>query len=246
MKMVLFMALKDIRDTVNINQLDTKTLYELQKILFELGYSLSVDGIYGEETRTVFNQFKADQRLTYPDFIGRSTIDKLLTLYKDNDIIEDEKKHPSQPNLARPNTVKDINWDDFNSPISRWFTVGEVFRYDILRKTKDLTIQNRILLLATELDKIRDDWGSGVGVTSWYRPSFVNRRVGGVSNSRHLSGDAVDIYPINGEINGFQSWLDKQWFGALGYGSLKGFIHLDMRNGKGWKRGGAKGVRWNY
>lgn len=240
------MALKDIRDTVNISELDTQTIYELQKILFELGYRITVDGFFGTETRTVFHQFKADQKLTYPDFIGKTTVDRLLALYEDNDIVEDEAKHPNQPTFVRPATVKDVKWDDFNAPVSRWFTVGEVFRYDQARKTKDVKIQTRILVLAKELDKVRDDWGSGIGVTSWYRPPFINRKVGGVSNSQHLSGDAVDIYPLNGEIIGFQSWLDKQWFGALGKGSARGFTHLDMRNGKGWKTGGNKGVRWSY
>jgi len=240
------MALKDIRDTTHISLLDTQTMYELQKVLFELGYRIAVDGVFGQETKTIFHQFKADQKLAYPDFIGKTTIDRLLTLYEDNDIVEDEAKHPNQPSFVRPSTVKDIKWDDFNSPVSRWFTVGEVFRYDQLRKTKDVKIQTRILAMAKELDKIRDDWGSGIGVTSWYRPPFINRKVGGVSNSQHLSGDAVDIYPLNGEIIGFQSWLDKQWFGALGYGSRRGFVHIDIRNGKGWKTGGNKGVRWNY
>ncbi|MGV2389627.1 MAG UNVERIFIED_CONTAM: hypothetical protein LVR29_19395 [Microcystis novacekii LVE1205-3] len=36
----------------------------------------------------------------------------------------------------------------------------------------------------------------------------------------------------------FQSWLDQRWFGALGYGAGRGFVHLDARNGKGWKTGG--------
>ena len=44
----------------------------------------------------------------------------------------------------------------------------------------------------------------------------------------------------------FQSWLDQFWFGALGYGAKKGFVHLDQRNGKGWRTGGQKCVRWNY
>lgn len=29
---------------------------------------------------------------------------------------------------------------------------------------------------------------------SWVRPSEVNHRVGGVSNSRHIVGDAIDFY----------------------------------------------------
>lgn len=240
------MGLASIKKSSDLSLLNSNTIYELQRILYELGYQIDVDGIYGSQTRQVFNQFKSDHKLTHPNLIGQTTVDKLLSLHSGIEVIEDEPKHSRQPMLSRSLTVSDINWRDFSSPVSRWFTVGEVFRFDSQRITNDVTIQGRIVALARELDRIRDDWGGGIGVTSWYRPSSVNRRVGGVSNSRHLFGDAVDIYPINGKIVGFQSWLDKSWDGALGYGAKRGFIHIDMRNGKGWKTGGAKGVRWIY
>ncbi|TRU89842.1 MAG: DUF882 domain-containing protein [Microcystis novacekii Mn_MB_F_20050700_S1] len=84
-------------------------------------------------------------------------------------------------------------------------------------------------------------------VTSWYRPAAVNSAVGGASNSQHLYGRAVDISLVNrNSLVKFQSWLDQRWFGALGYGAGRGFVHLDARNGKGWKTGGQKGPRWNY
>lgn len=240
------MTLTALKEPINIRYLNSNTLKELQQMLFELGYQLRVDGIFGEETREVFYQFKKDYKLTQPDYIGKTTVDLLLKLYKDADLIENEDKHPSQPKFTTPRQVSDINWNDFDSPISKWFTVGEVFRFDSLRVTRDETILKRVINLAKELDKIRDEWGSPIGVTSWYRPAYVNRRVGGVANSRHLFGDAVDIYPINGQIVGFQAWVDKSWHGALGYGSAKGFVHCDCRNGKGWKTGGTKDVRWNY
>ena len=104
-----------------------------------------------------------------------------------------------------------------------------------------------ILQLALELDKIRDEWGCPILVNSCYRPPAVNRAVGGASNSQHLYGRAVDIRPVNpGSLSKFQGWLDQGWFGALGYGAKKGFVHLDMRNAKGWRSGGQKGPRWNY
>ncbi len=243
---MLTMKLSELEKTVKLRDLNSEMLYELQTILSELGYQLSRDGLYGSQTQKAFNQFKLDQKLTHPDYIGKTTVDKLLDVYKENDFIEDEAKTSQQPVFNTPSTIKLVDWNNFNSSVSRWFTVGEVYRFDPQRKTTDSTIRNRIIILAKELDKIRDEWGSGIGVTSWYRPPSVNRRVGGVSNSRHLFGDAVDIYPINGQLIGFQSWLDKQWYGALGYGARKGFTHLDMRNGKGWKTGGSKGVRWNY
>ncbi len=140
-----------------------------------------------------------------------------------------------------------INWQDDNQYISSYFTVGEVTLRDPRRRPQPMSQEEKhILALAQELDRIRTDWGSAIQVTSWYRPPAVNRTVGGVSNSQHIGGRAVDIRPVQGNVHQFQSWLDNDWHGALGYGAKRGFVHLDIRNGKGWKSGGPKGVRWNY
>lgn len=163
------------------------------------------------------------------------------------ELIEKSQKPEAPANvpLIRNSSVV-INWNDFSDDLSEYFTVGELLNYDKQRIPKDTEIKKRLIILAAELDKIRKEWGSPIRVTSGYRPADINRRVGGVSNSRHISGDAVDIAPVDGSIAAFQKWLDQHWFGALGYGANRGFVHLDMRNGNGWKRGSAKGVRWNY
>jgi hypothetical protein len=124
-----------------------------------------------------------------------------------------------------------INWNNRQSKISRYFSVSEVTQNDSRRSPPGGSdIEREILRLA-----------------SWYRPSVVNRAVGGSSNSQHLYGRAVDIRPANpGSLAKFQAWLDQHWYGALGYGARRGFVHLDTRNGKGWKTGGQKGPRWNY
>lgn len=140
-----------------------------------------------------------------------------------------------------------IDWNNTSIKISKYFSVGEVTKGDPRRiPIAGSEIEKEILKLAIELDKIREEWGSPILVTSWYRPSVVNKAVGGASNSQHLYGRAVDIKPKNGELSRFQSWLDQNWFGALGYGAKKGFVHLDMRNGKGWRTGGTKSTRWTY
>ncbi|NCR10177.1 D-Ala-D-Ala carboxypeptidase family metallohydrolase [Microcystis aeruginosa] len=97
-----------------------------------------------------------------------------------------------------------------------------------------------------KLDKIREEWGSPILVTSWYRPPALNRAVRDASNSQHLEGGAADIRPLHpASLAKFQAWLALHWFGALGYGARRGFVHLDTRNGKGWRSGGEKGPRWN-
>ena len=141
-----------------------------------------------------------------------------------------------------------IDWTDNDQKISEYFTVGEVTKRDPRRIPKDHNHIANILRLAQELDKIREEWGSGIAVTSWYRPPAVNAAIGGAKNSQHLTGSAADLKPLNGELLKFQKWLDKRWAGALGYGAQKGFVHVDLRGldnqGKAGK--GVAKIRWNY
>lgn len=151
------------------------------------------------------------------------------------------------PNANLPKLILFDDWKNPSAKISKYFSVGEVTKNDSRRiPIAGSAIEKNILALARELDKIREDWDSAIIVTSWYRPLMVNRSVGSNDDSQHIQGRAVDIKPANKDLVRFQSWLDQFWFGALGYGAKKGFVHLDTRNGKGWKDSGKKGVRWYY
>jgi predicted chitinase/uncharacterized membrane protein YeaQ/YmgE (transglycosylase-associated protein family) len=143
-------------------------------------------------------------------------------------------------------TPKDVDWSDMSTHLTPHFTLGENLRNDPRRIPHDTTLQNNILTIMRELEKIRTDYGKPIIITSGYRPEQINRAVGGVSNSQHIRGTAVDICPAHGDVFEFQKWVDQHWYGALGWGAKKGFVHIDCRNGKGWKTGGEKGVRWNY
>lgn len=134
-----------------------------------------------------------------------------------------------------------VNWNKSNEKISKYFTVAEVIQNDPRRKpVTGSDIEKNILFMAAQLDIIRTKWGSAIGVTSWYRPPVVNREVGGVVNSQHITGGATDIYNYFGHEQEFEDFLDDHWFDRhLGYGvrAGRGFTHLDLRKGKG---------RWNY
>ncbi|MBW4617579.1 MAG: DUF882 domain-containing protein [Desmonostoc vinosum HA7617-LM4] len=140
-----------------------------------------------------------------------------------------------------------VDWNDMNCKVSQYFTVAEVTQKDRRRiPTKGSEIERNILALVVELDKIRQEWGVPIGVTSWYRPPLINAAVGGVANSQHINGGAIDIYTMDGREVEFECFLKEHWGGGLGYGvaSGKGFTHLDLRGG-GWRRGAGK-IRWNY
>lgn len=176
---------------------------------------------------------------------GLDSIDELIQSINSNDNKELELARPEQP-IVEPKHPGIIDWNDFNARVSRYFIVGEVCQWDSMRIVDQPLIRIQVVNLAKELDKIREAWGGPIGVTSWYRPALVNKLVGGAKNSQHIKGHAADIHPIGKDVVAFQSWLDKRWYGALGYGANRGFVHIDMRNGKGFEDDGDKGVRWNY
>lgn len=139
----------------------------------------------------------------------------------------------AQPVTAKPKPAPgQINWDDFSCPVGKYITVGEVMQYDKRRKPRSGSPEEKaILAICAEFDKIREAWGSALGISSGYRPEPINSQVGGVSNSYHVKGMALDIYPIAGSLEKFYSWLIQRWSGGFGDGRNKGFIHIDTRNG---------------
>lgn len=128
-----------------------------------------------------------------------------------------------------------IDWGNFACPVGQYITVGEVLQYDARRRpTPGSKEEAAIIAVCAEFDKIREAWGGAIGVTSGYRPEPINRQVGGVRDSYHVRGQALDIYPIGESLEKFHSWLLKRWSGGYGDGRAKGFIHIDTRSGGGF------------
>ena len=133
-----------------------------------------------------------------------------------------------------------------DAKVSKYYTVGEHLRYDARRRPTTEQVKRNIYKLSQELDKIREEWGSAIIITSGYRSPAINRAIGGASRSQHITGKALDIKNVHGNIYKFQKWLDANWNDALGYGAKRGFCHIDNRAGCGWKSAKKARVRWNY
>ena len=144
------------------------------------------------------------------------------------------KPAPAAPQTAQ---IKRIDWNDFACPVGRYITVGEVLQYDLRRKPiPGSAAEQAIIALCKEFDAIREAWDGPIGVTSGYRPEPINSQVGGVPNSYHTKGMALDIYPVEASMQKFYNWLIKRWTGGFGDGRNRGFIHIDTRNGGRFSR----------
>ena len=97
--------------------------------------------------------------------------------------------------------------------------------------------------LANFLDEMREAWGSGIRVSSGFRCPALNSAVGGVQNSAHQYGNAVDITPVNGKMAEFEAFLKrwlkgKKWDQCIYESSKTGgrWIHFGLYSNKGEQR----------
>jgi hypothetical protein len=154
---------------------------------------------------------------------------------------------PAPPQPSPPPGA--IDWRNYNARVTESLTVGEVLQFDPRRRPPaQSSVIPRIIGTALEFQKIRDAWARPLGVTSFYRPEPINREVGGVPNSFHVTGLAMDIYPIGLPLQSLYDFLRHRWTGGFGDGRNRGFIHLDRRDGGRFVPGGGvrPAVIWPY
>lgn len=129
----------------------------------------------------------------------------------------------------------------------RYFTLQELLtsstaRQKSIENLPSFEIVQHLLELGYFLDMLREDWGGGITVSSGFRNDRLNAAVGGVSNSVHKIGYAVDIYPANGKFEAFKrfvvDWLkDKKYDQAIIERKGKSqWIHLGLYSNNGQQR----------
>lgn len=132
--------------------------------------------------------------------------------------------------------------------MSKYFELSELLHSNTARENKienlpTFEIVENLKELAAFLDGLRSDWGSGIRITSGFRNEALNRLVGGVQNSCHKLGYAADLYPVNGDFEGFKKfvvgWLNgKDFDEAIVEKDSKGnkWIHLQTYSPNGFQR----------
>lgn len=93
----------------------------------------------------------------------------------------------------------------------------------------DYILEDKLIEL---LDKVREDFGKPIRVTSGYRSPEHNKKVGGHPNSTHTRGEAADISPLKftkEDLDTLYAICEKHFL-AVGDGRKRGFIHIDIRS----------------
>lgn len=97
--------------------------------------------------------------------------------------------------------------------------------------------------LVNVLQKIRSHFGKAVTINSAYRNAAYNKKIGGVSNSQHTKGTAVDMCISSiapAEIARYAEYIMTNKGGIGLYGN---FVHIDVRaNRSRWTNFGTEKV----
>ena len=165
----------------------TMTMKRLQMNLKYLGYyDGEIDGIKGEKTLNAIKQFQADKGLIVDGIAGQKTIDCIRSII----VVDQQRFNITVDGVAGPETEK--AWNNYCEN-NTWDTIKYFKKSEFTCKC-GCGLNNIQLSIVKIADKVREHFGSPAIVTSGTRCKKHNKEVGGVSNSRHLQGKAIDMY----------------------------------------------------
>ena len=150
------------------------TTKQKQHLLAYLGYyEDDVDGIFGAKSTAATKEFQADYGITPDGIFGEQTEKRILQVIGTGELPEVDW-----------DTVKYFKRSEFKCKCGGKHCGGFPAEPD-----------KRLVAVA---DRVREHFGKAVNVNSGVRCEAHNKAVGGVSNSRHLSGKAMD-FKISGK-----------------------------------------------
>ena len=177
-----------------------------QALLFYLGYYVgNIDGIWGAGSKESCKAFQRDFGLTADGVCGTET--------------EKALKHTVCYGISKKEEVVQSGdfWDDI-----KYFKKSE-FR---CKCGCGADTMNETLIRVA--DRVREHFGKPITVSSGRRCANHNARVGGVSNSRHLSGKAMDFCVSGKSASLVLEHVQKQPEIRYAYAIDGSYVHMDV------------------
>ena len=160
------------------------TLLQIQCLLQYLGYyTITVDSIWGPGTKQATKDFQAAEGLEDDGIPGKLTQAALLDAVANGRFKQDN----AQPDSEETGTEA-LWWNDI-----KYFT-REEFRCKCGGKYCNGFPAEPQEGMVRAIDNVREHFGKAFTPNSGVRCPTHNANVGGVSNSRHLYGKAVDFH----------------------------------------------------
>lgn len=183
-------------------------------------YSKNIDEIEGSGTKQAYRDFQRAYGLVVDGIYGQKTNAKLI------EVIKSEQRRLG---VKADGVAGEITTNARNNQLS-WNNIKHFKQSEFTCKC-GCGLNNMDLKVVKIADEIREHFGQPCIVNSGTRCIKHNKKVGGVANSRHLSGKAVDLYVKNVSGNTLLAYtkeLVKQ--GKLRYTYLiaGNAVHIDI------------------
>ena len=197
------------------------TVKQKQALLLFLNYYVGdVDGDWGTLSKTACKAFQQDYGLKADGVFGDATAKAVLAAVAKNEVKSTDTPTPTED-----------DWDDIE------FCSKKEFRCKCGGKYCNGYPAEIDLTMVRYADEIRRRIGKPIGVNSGLRCSQHNANEGGVSNSQHLYGTAVDLGKPSGVTVAKMAEIAEDVMGDTGgIGIYSWGIHIDSRKTKS---------RWN-
>ena len=188
------------------------TIKQRQHLLAYLGYYVgNVDGAWGSLSKTACKAFQKDFGLD-PDGYGGANTDKALT-------------HAVAYGMPAKKE-EEAKTGDF------WADIKHFERKEFKCKCGNIHCngypaepQEKLVRVA---DRVREHFGAYATVSSGLRCTQHNANVGGVSNSRHLTGKAMDFCIKGKTAAQVLEYVQKQTDIRYAYAIDSQFVHMDI------------------
>lgn len=198
---------------------------------FQAAKGLVVDKIYGPKTEAALLedvkllQSKLNSHgaaLVVDGLVGYKTIAAIKNFQKVNGLVADGIA--GEKTLVKLNTGIGITWDNIRYFKKAEFKCGCNGRYC---NGYPAEIEMNLVSL---LDKLRENFGVPIMVTSGVRCLKYNKEVGGVSDSKHLEGMAADIYVAavtrrEVKVKAYELGAEYSYYGTAGMGNA---VHINI------------------
>lgn len=194
---------------------------QIQQLLDYLGYSPgAVDGIMGKNTRAAIQAFQAAEGLAVDGIAGEQTQIRLKDAVWQDRFAKDN----TVPSSGQPPDKTGTFWDGI-----KYFSRSDPYIGCSCGRCGGFPVEpaEKLMRLA---DAVREAAGRPMVPTSTVRCEAHNREVGGVANSRHMLGHAMD-FRIPGLSSGQILAIVRQQKGVVySYAINERCVHMDIGN----------------
>ena len=195
------------------------TTKQQQLLLSFLGYYTGkIDGITGPQTQAAIRKFQTDFDLRVEALWGPQTESKIRKVIGNPEM---EKKHENTPVVNKPVVNKPATGDVF------WDGIKYFQKSEWACKC-GCGLNNVNHTLVTVAERTREYFNAPITISSGLRCPTRNAQAGGVSNSRHLTGKAMDFCVRGKSAAQVLAYVQKQPEIRYSYAINESYVHMDV------------------